>query len=125
MGVSTNLQVSPERPRLLVVEDERVLCASIVAYFGAQGWEVEGAASLDEARRCLARTRFDAAILDVRLPDGDGLSLLRRTGTGRAVVVSAEPDPARYEAHGVRHQLPKPLDLIELERFVQRAADEP
>ncbi len=42
-----------------------------------EGWELETAATLAEARRCMARRRYDLYVLDYWLPDGDGLVLIR------------------------------------------------
>lgn len=53
------------------------------------GAVVTGAASVDEARRRLEDRRFDIVVLDFRLPDGDGLELLREmrcAGRGEPVV---------------------------------------
>jgi signal transduction histidine kinase len=42
-----------------------------------EGWTLEGAASLAEARRSIAARRYDLFVFDFRLPDGDGIELLR------------------------------------------------
>lgn len=112
----------PERPRLLVVDDEKVLCSTVAAFFADRGFEVECAHSLAEARERLAGAQFRAAILDVGLPDGDGLSLLGSAPADAAVVISATPDEARYRDLGVRRHLTKPVDLWDLERLVAAAA---
>jgi DNA-binding response OmpR family regulator len=104
---------------VLIVEDETLLRQSLAAYLERCGHTVAQAASLAEARCQLAANPFDALILDVGLPDGDGLELLHEAGVARALVVSARPDPARYELHGVRHHLAKPLDLL---RVAERLA---
>jgi DNA-binding NtrC family response regulator len=61
--------------RILVVDDERLVRWSITQRLRADGMEVIEAASAAEAAQ--ARTP-DAAILDYRLPDGDGIAVLRR-----------------------------------------------
>lgn len=97
--------------RVLIVEDEATLRRSLAVYLAGRGVAVAEAGSLAEARAALACGCFDALILDVGLPDGDGLELLAAAGVRRALVVSAVPDPARYARHGVVHHLAKPLDL--------------
>jgi DNA-binding response OmpR family regulator len=97
--------------RVLIVEDEEVLRQSLARYLAGRGLAVAVAGSLAEARMALAGGAFEAVVLDVGLPDGDGLDLLERAGAGRALVVSGAPDPARYARHGVVHHLAKPLDL--------------
>ena len=64
--------------RLLVVEDERELAALMRDALERVGFAVDLAPSLAGADDHIALTRYDALILDLALPDGDGLSLLRR-----------------------------------------------
>jgi DNA-binding NtrC family response regulator len=62
--------------RILVVDDERLVRWSLTQRLRADGFDVVEASSLSEA---VSQSRqFDAAILDYRLPDGDGVSLLKR-----------------------------------------------
>jgi DNA-binding response OmpR family regulator len=111
-----------KRTRILIVEDEVRLRRALVTYFERCGLEVAQAGSLQEARERLDLERFDAVILDVGLPDGDGLSLLPSTDARHSVVVSAHPDPQRFADCGVVHHLPKPVDLRELRSVVEAAA---
>lgn len=97
--------------RVLIVEDEDVLRQSLASYLAGRGLAVALASNLADGRAALAGGAFDAVVLDVGLPDGDGLDLLERAGPGRALVVSGAPDPARYALRGVVHHLSKPLDL--------------
>ena len=62
--------------RILVVDDERLVRWSLTQRLRADGHEVVEASTLGEA---VQQSRpFDAAILDYRLPDGDGVSLMKR-----------------------------------------------
>ena len=97
--------------RVLLVEDDSRLRWCLAAYLARRGLEVTEAGSLAEARAHLAGAAFDAAVLDVGLPDGDGLELLPHTHARRSLVVSARPDASQYASRGVLHHLPKPLDL--------------
>ena len=110
--------------RMLVVEDEPVLGDALGAWFAARGFEVSRAKSLAEARAELAGARFHATLLDVRLPDGDGLSLLASVQPTRTIVISATPDEGRYLRLGVLHHLAKPVELYALERLVHDIAME-
>ena len=113
------------RKRLLVAEDEELLREVLSSFFEARGFEVARARSLAEAERHLVAGSFDAAIVDVGLPDGDGLTLIARADPSRSVVISARPDERRYARFGVRHHLAKPLDLPELAELVSSLADSP
>ena len=63
--------------RLLLVDDDARLVAMVKDYLGAAGYEVETAGSLAAGRSKLAGGSYDALVLDLMLPDGDGLDLCR------------------------------------------------
>jgi DNA-binding response OmpR family regulator len=63
--------------RLLVVEDNEQLAELLTAGLHAAGYEIDVLSSLEEASTVLRTTFYAALILDLGLPDGDGLALLR------------------------------------------------
>jgi two-component system response regulator TctD len=63
--------------RLLVVEDNEQLAALLARGLRAAGYDTDLLATAAEARAALSTTRYAAAILDLGLPDQDGLSVLR------------------------------------------------
>jgi two-component system repressor protein LuxO len=70
--------VSAEPPaRILLVEDTASLAAVYSEYLRAAGYESEHARSAGEALKLAHAAPPDAVLLDLRLPDGDGLSVLR------------------------------------------------
>jgi DNA-binding response OmpR family regulator len=62
--------------RLLIVEDEGRIRDILRAALSRAGFVVDTVALCADAREALSLTRYDAAILDLGLPDGDGLKLL-------------------------------------------------
>ena len=62
-------------PRLLLIDDDARLTAMVGDYLGAAGYAVVSAGSLAAGRRHLQAESFDALVLDLMLPDGDGLEL--------------------------------------------------
>ncbi len=62
-------------PSILIVDDERNILTSLGGALGREGYAVDTAATLGDARAKM-REAFDALLLDVRLPDGSGLDLL-------------------------------------------------
>src|SRR6187549_2714711 len=64
-------------PRLLLVDDDARLASMVSDYLGRAGFEVETAGSLASGRDLLAANSYDALVLDLMLPDGDGLDLCR------------------------------------------------
>ncbi len=61
---------------LLVVEDEVHLRNALAALAEREGFSAVEATTLEEARKALAQTRIDAVLVDLTLPDGDGLELI-------------------------------------------------
>ena len=67
---------------VLVLEDEAVLRRKLAAHLESLGGDITQAGTLAEARRLAAELDFDFALLDVNLPDGLGVDLLRETAFG-------------------------------------------
>ena len=63
--------------RLLIVEDNEELAELLAKGLRTAGYEADVLSSLEEARAVLSTTFYAAMILDLGLPDGDGLELLR------------------------------------------------
>lgn len=78
-------------PTVLVVEDEIALRELIAESLEAQGFAVAQAADATDAQERLAGFAYDALVVDLRLPDADGMDVLdaarpccRRTSASRA-----------------------------------------
>ncbi len=63
--------------RLLLIDDDSRLTAMIGDYLRGNGYEVDAAGSLSAGRERLRSGGYDALVLDLMLPDGDGLDLTR------------------------------------------------
>ena len=108
--------------RILMVEDTADLAEGVVAHLARAGLTCDLAGTLEAARDCRAVQGYDAVILDINLPDGSGLDLLRemRAGADRTPVLMltalAEVDD-RITALDQRADdyLGKPFDQRELE----------
>ena len=72
-------------PRLLLIDDDRLLLRSLEKLFSQEGYCCRSAQTTEEARRALVQTTpdepFDLVVLDVGLPDGDGVSFCRQIRT--------------------------------------------
>ncbi len=64
-------------PRILLIDDDQALGEPLAAYFGRFGLELQQALRPSEGLALLAQQGFDAAILDVMLPEQDGFALCR------------------------------------------------
>ena len=117
--------------RILIVDDEPDLRTLYELTLLRQGYRIEAASNLMEAREQLAASRFDAVLTDMRLPDGLGLDLLRdlakQQRPERCVVItahgSAENAVEALKA-GAFDYLTKPVDLKQFRSVVASAVQE-
>lgn len=106
--------------RVLVVEDDREIRALIQSSLSVEGFEVHTAVTLREAQVLLENTAPDVIVLDLGLPDGDGVELVwqvRRQCTTPILVVSARHLEAQKIAlldAGADDYLTKPFSVGEL-----------
>ncbi len=113
---------------VLVIDDEPDLRTLYELTLLREGYRVEAAGDLAQARQLLDRHRFDAVITDMRLPDGLGLELLRdmvkAQRVERCVVItahgSAENAVEALKA-GAFDYLTKPVDLKQFRSVVASA----
>lgn len=115
--------------RLLLVEDTVDLADAIVISFRRRGDAIDHAADLKTARSFLAAGDYDVVILDIGLPDGDGIELLkglRQQGVTTPVLVLTArfgiDDRVRSLDLGADDYLVKPFDSRELEARVRALA---
>jgi DNA-binding response OmpR family regulator len=106
--------------RLLAVEDEPVLAKLLKSNLTKQGFAVDVALSVADAEAHLAAVRYDLVLLDLKLPDGDGLSLLpviRADGPVPVIAITAK-DGVRDRVQGLNagadDYIVKPVALEEL-----------
>ena len=111
-------------PQLLLVEDDVRLRSILASFLEECGLAVTRAGSLAQGWAELEKQSFDALVLDVGLPDGNGLALLESVAPERVLVISANPYRAGYTEFGVRHFLEKPLDLDDLAQAVERILED-
>ena len=114
--------------RVLVVEDEERIARFLVKGLRRAGHAADHAATGHAALDALARERYDVVTLDLRLPDVDGLDVLRALRTrGHAtpvIVLTAYSSDAADEAValGARALLGKPVPLPALLARVEAVA---
>jgi DNA-binding NtrC family response regulator len=105
---------------ILLLEDEVVLRKRLAAFLEHEGAEVTATGTVAAARQALESLSFEAAVLDVNLPDGRGTDLLRDKlfpATTNVIVMTAEGGVAgAIEAlrAGAADYLVKPFDPEEL-----------
>lgn len=113
--------------KALIVEDSSTLCAIYEAYLAGLGLEIHTVTTLDDARASLSRLKPDFVLLDIELPDGNGLDLLSETGRMTPAPVSVVMTghgtewAERALDKGAADFLAKPFDSIRLRVTVQNA----
>ena len=112
---------------VLVVDDEIAMRTALQASFVRRGWEVECACGLRDAVAKFHRARHRLVVTDVRMPDGDGLTVMRevralepRTGVILLTAFGSIPDAVSAMKDGACDYLVKPVAFEELERAAQR-----
>jgi CheY-like chemotaxis protein len=125
---------APSSRRVLVVDDNVDAAEMLAEALTLRGCEVELAHDAPQALEIAARSRFDAALLDIGLPVIDGYELAERLRAldnlrdTRLIAVTGYGQPAdkqRALAAGFHHHLVKPVDLRKLETLVTTPGDAP
>ena len=119
---------TPARHRLLVVDDEPDLRTLYELTLLREGYHIETAGCVEDAWQLLNEQPFSAIITDMRLPDGEGLDLIRRLDAAgrpeKSIVItaygSAENAVSALKA-GAYDYLTKPVDLKQFRSVVASA----
>jgi DNA-binding response OmpR family regulator len=108
-------------PHVLIVDDSELVTGALRLLLEESGFRVSVAADLAEAEAACLREAPDVALLDLSLPDGDGLALLGRLpDTARprvSIALTGHDDPATRQRcldAGCRDVLVKPVPIREL-----------
>jgi len=112
---------------VLVVDDEPGMRMALTASFQREGWRVASASGAVEALRKFQSDRFPLVVTDVRMPDGDGLQLMRSvrsTNPATAVIVltafASVPEAVEAIQGGAGDYLTKPISFEQLRSSVTR-----
>jgi len=106
--------------RILVIEDDQAIRSMLQSTLTVEGFEVQTAVSVGEARALLRHAPPDVVLLDLGLPDGDGSELVRDARQQRGIpvlVVSArhqESEKVKLLDAGADDYLTKPFSVGEL-----------
>lgn len=118
----------PKKATLLIVDDDRQVLASMADWLRQQGYDVDIATNLSDARAILERRRFQILLLDMRLGDADGLAFLpecRQQWPDMAVILITGYGTAEIALEAMRagalEVLTKPIIDEELEFALERA----
>jgi DNA-binding NtrC family response regulator len=119
-----------ESPRLLLVDDDRAVREPVRRLFAGDGWRIEEAGDVAEARRAFDRFRPDVVVLDYSLPDGTALDVLedfkRQEPDVPILLLTGHNEVSLAVATikaGADQFLVKPVELQALRELVARTLD--
>lgn len=115
--------------RVLLIEDDHVLGAAIRDHVNSSGHSADWMQRIDDARLALATVPYELVLLDLNLPDGRGLDLLRElraAGNTVPVIITTAQDQIAIRIEGLNSgaddYLVKPFDLSELSARIAAVA---
>ena len=124
--------MSAETPRILVVDDEVDICTNLADILGDLGYTVDVAHEGETALELVRARPYDIALLDLKMPGMDGLTLYReikalRAGTVAIIVSAYATSITAGDAldAGAWRVVAKPVDLTKLIGLVDEAAAQP
>lgn len=115
--------------RVLIVEDDEVLLDGLRTGLALEGFTADGVETIEDARLAVEAVEYDAVVLDIGLPDGSGLDLLRSwrsKETALPVLLLTARNSIRDRIAGLDEgaddYLGKPFDLDELAARIRAIA---
>ncbi|MCA1901935.1 MAG: response regulator, partial [Candidatus Hydrogenedens sp.] len=116
--------------RILVVDDERLIRWNIIEKLNHLGFITEEAGNVAEAKQIIHKKMLDLAIVDLRLPDGDGMDILKYIGNtqpGVPIIMitaySSVSNAVEAMKNGAYDYISKPFEIDELILRIQRAIE--
>ena len=112
---------------VLIVDDEAGIRTALRVNFSRNGWDVETASGVREASRLLESREFQLVVSDMRMPDGDGLEVMRaaRAASASTAVILLTafgnvPDAVEAMRNGAFDYLTKPIAFDQIEEAAAR-----
>jgi DNA-binding NtrC family response regulator len=122
----------PDEARILVVDDDPDICRNLSDILTDLGYEVDTAQTGPSALELVRRRPYEIALLDLKMPGMDGLTLVREIKKARAgmvsLLVTAFAGLATVEealAAGAWKVVAKPIDFPKLLHWVEEALEQP
>jgi DNA-binding NtrC family response regulator len=119
-----------KKPNVLLVDDEPATQFGFSRFLGNVGYNVSAVGTLADARRSLSTSRYDAILLDMNLPDGNGVEYIREVRDSlpdvAIVMITGGGDiPSAVSAmqQGADHFLTKPVNLPDLDVFLRKSLE--
>lgn len=113
---------------ILIVDDDRDTAQTLCTLVSQEGFTTAAALSLAEARECMAEKKPDVVLLDLVLPDGDGMDLFQDVESRAAIEIVLITGHASIETSvqalrlGAADYLIKPINIKQLKGVLSRIA---
>ena len=118
------------KPLVLLIEDNDASRFGFVRYFSKDGYDIREAADLAEAERMITAQRFDAIIMDINLPDGNGIDFIDTIRANDPIVpIIAITGAGNIELavmamkRGADNFLTKPVDNAALAEYLSKTLE--
>ncbi len=118
------------KPNILLVDDDEGIRFGFSKFLTNAGYDAHAVSSLNEARKVLLSMYFDAVLLDMNLPDGNGLDFIEELRKGSpsiaiVVITGYANISTAVEAMqiGADNFLPKPVDMKKLAIFLEKSLE--
>jgi DNA-binding NtrC family response regulator len=123
--------MAAKKRKVLVVEDEAIVRDSVREWLVEDGYNVEVAESGEEALEKIAKEEYGVIVLDIKLPDIDGLQVFEHAKElkpeTKGVIITAFPSKETQEKAkklGLMDYLAKPFKVEDLEKLISQALGE-
>jgi two-component system response regulator AtoC len=114
--------------KILVIDDDNSICETLKLYLTEEGYEVSAAATGTEGLNIFIETEPNVVILDIRLPDIDGFTvledLLKENASVKVIMITAYHDmdtTIRAMKEGAFDYIHKPINVDELDVAIKKA----
>ncbi len=118
------------KPAILLVDDEPATQFGFCRYLNKAGYEIRAVSSLAEAREVIFARHYDAVLLDLHLPDGNGMDWVPELRQSHLdtfiVIITGHGDiPSAVEAirRGADQFLTKPVNMTDLDVFLRKGLE--
>src|SRR5215472_6429804 len=119
------------KPSILIVDDEPEVRESLEELLGSEGYNLDSARTAEEGLKCLDDHLYDLALVDVNLPDGSGLDVLKSLkrespDTGVIMITAYDSSQTAFQAskEGAESYVTKPWDndklLLEVRNLIEK-----
>lgn len=115
-------------PHILIVDDDQDTLNALSRLVASEGFTTASATSLVEARQLIAKQQPDVVLLDLVLPDGDGMDLFQDVESRRSIEIVLITGHASIETSvqalrlGAADYLIKPINVTQLRSVLSRIA---